>query len=149
MKPFVIWSLILVVVVTTSYRFSSPGKEELMEIEKKFSELCMRSGMKVAFLEYMDTGAVLLRAGHLPIVGKAAAQFVEGAGIGPGVLSWEPMAADLSVSGDLGYTYGIYTVHEPSGNPTGTYTTIWKKNREGKWKFVLDTGNPGTEPQKN
>jgi ketosteroid isomerase-like protein len=145
MKPFVIWSLILVLVVTTSYRFSSPGKEELMDMEKKFSDLCMRSGMKVAFLAFMDSTAVLLRPGHPPITGKAAAEFVGGTGIGPGVLSWMPVAADLSASGELGYTYGIYTVHDPSGDLTGTYTTIWKKNAKGEWKFVLDTGNPGTE----
>jgi ketosteroid isomerase-like protein len=25
----------------------------------------------------------------------------------------------------------------------GTYTSIWKKEKNGKWKFVLDTGNEG------
>jgi ketosteroid isomerase-like protein len=25
----------------------------------------------------------------------------------------------------------------------GTYTTFWKKDKKGKWKFVLDTGNDG------
>lgn len=119
-----------------------------MQTERQFSELCMKSGMKVAFLQFMDTNAVLLRAGNPPIIGKAAARFVENAGVGPGVLSWEPMAADLSASGELGYTYGIYTIHESSGNQTGTYTTIWKKNGNGEWKFVLDTGNPGTGGEK-
>jgi ketosteroid isomerase-like protein len=25
----------------------------------------------------------------------------------------------------------------------GTYTSIWKKQSDGTWKFVLDTGNEG------
>ena len=25
----------------------------------------------------------------------------------------------------------------------GTYVTIWKKDADGNWKFVLDTGNQG------
>jgi ketosteroid isomerase-like protein len=25
----------------------------------------------------------------------------------------------------------------------GTYVTIWRKQKDGKWKFVLDTGNQG------
>ena len=149
MKSLLIGTLVLVLLVTSAYKFSSPGKEELMEIEKKFSDLCMRSGMKVAFLEFMDSNAVLLRADHPPLIGKAAASFVESAQVGPGVLSWVPTAGDLSASGDIGYTYGVYTVHEKSGDQFGTYTTIWKKNGKGDWKFVLDTGNPGIGPQKN
>jgi ketosteroid isomerase-like protein len=148
MKSVLISTLVLVFLVTAAFRFASPGKEELIGTEKKFSDLCMKSGMKVAFLEFMDSTAVLLRAGHPPIVGKAAAEFVGRAGIGPGVLSWVPAAADLAASGELGYTYGIYTVHNSSGDQTGTYTTVWKKNGKGEWKFVLDTGNPGTEGEK-
>src|SRR6478609_3205478 len=143
MKSFLLVSLVVVFLVTTGYRYSSSGQQELMETEKAFSNLCMQSGMKVAFLQFMDSNAVLLRADHPPIVGKAATKFIENSSMGPGVLSWVPSAADLSGSGDLGYTYGVYTVHDPKGDLSGTYTTIWKKKGKGEWKFVLDTGNPG------
>jgi ketosteroid isomerase-like protein len=48
----------------------------------------------------------------------------------------------------MGYTYGIYTVEMDSPEGTvvtkeGTYATIWKKDKDGNWKFVLDTGNQG------
>jgi ketosteroid isomerase-like protein len=147
MKSFLIGTLVLVLLATSAYKNSSPGKDELMEAERQFSLLCMQSGMKVAFSAFMDSSAVLLRPEHRPIVGKAAAAFVENSTMGPGILSWVPSEADISASGDLGYTYGIYTVHQPSGDVFGTYTTIWKKNRKGEWKFVLDTGNPGIEQE--
>jgi ketosteroid isomerase-like protein len=25
----------------------------------------------------------------------------------------------------------------------GTYVSVWKKQKDGKWKFMLDTGNEG------
>jgi hypothetical protein len=61
MKSFLFVSLVVVFLVTTGYRYSSSGQQELMETEKAFSDLCMRSGMKVAFLQFIDSNAVLLR----------------------------------------------------------------------------------------
>jgi ketosteroid isomerase-like protein len=67
------------------------------------------------------------------------------------ILSWEPLFADISKSNDLGYTYGVYKVQmdSPEGSTVdkeGTYVTIWKKDKNGDWKFVLDTGNQGLGP---
>ena len=103
--------------------------------------------MKLAFLEYIDSTAVLLRAGNYPIAGNAARRFIQQGQDSSYTLTWEPVAAELSSSGDIGYTYGIYTV-QMKNMPTdkadkGTYVTIWKKQAGGSWKFVLDTGNPG------
>jgi ketosteroid isomerase-like protein len=57
----------------------------------------------------------------------------------------------VALSGELGYTYGIYEVRSRGGIKTigeGTYVTIWKKDRQGNWKFVLDAGNEGLGPKK-
>jgi ketosteroid isomerase-like protein len=60
------------------------------------------------------------------------------------VLSWNPLFEKISENGDLGY-YGIHTTLEKaSGEVTkGTYITIWEKQTDGNWKFVLDTGTQG------
>jgi ketosteroid isomerase-like protein len=47
------------------------------------------------------------------------------------------------LSGDLGYTYELFTVTAKDTTMQGTYVSIWKKQKDGNWKFVLDTGNPG------
>jgi ketosteroid isomerase-like protein len=65
-------------------------------------------------------------------------------------LTWTPIGADISASGDLGYTYGSYEMRMTGtdGKPVvahGKYTTIWKKQRDGNWKVVLDIGNNGPE----
>jgi ketosteroid isomerase-like protein len=61
-------------------------------------------------------------------------------------LVWTPVGADISASGDLGYTWGTYEFRskDKDGKPTvdyGKYTSIWKKQKDGSWKVVLDMGN--------
>jgi len=65
-------------------------------------------------------------------------------------LTWTPTGADISASGDLGYTFGTYEFRskEKDGNPVvvhGKYTSIWKKQKDGSWKVVLDMGNSSPE----
>lgn len=65
-------------------------------------------------------------------------------------LTWAPVGADISASGDLGYTYGNYEFRskDKDGKPIvehGKYTSIWKKQKDGKWKVVLDMGNATKE----
>ncbi|MGC1452130.1 MAG: nuclear transport factor 2 family protein, partial [Candidatus Sulfotelmatobacter sp.] len=67
-------------------------------------------------------------------------------------LTWTPVGADISGSGDLGYTYGNYEFHAKAkdGKPVvqyGKYTSIWKQQKDGSWKVVLDMGNASPEPK--
>jgi len=61
------------------------------------------------------------------------------------VLIWEPLYEKISESGELGYTYGLHTnTDKVTGEVTkGTYVTIWLKQPDGSWRFVLDTGTQG------
>ncbi len=122
-------------------------KTALMEVDKAFSLLSEQKGMKNAFIEYLDSNGVLLRTGHLPIVGANAIDYLIQQNDSAFTLKWEPHFAEAAASGDLGYTYGVYEVHLNAKDTTmyGTYVSIWKKQKDGKWKFVLDTGNEGIE----
>jgi len=67
-------------------------------------------------------------------------------------LTWSPVHVDVSASGDLAYSFGNYEFRSigKDGKPSvehGKYTTIWKKQRDGKWKVVLDMGNANPEPK--
>jgi ketosteroid isomerase-like protein len=66
-------------------------------------------------------------------------------------LTWTPVGADISASGDLGYTYGYYEFQhtDQAGKRVaehGKYTSIWKLQKDGSWKVVLDMGNSGPDP---
>jgi ketosteroid isomerase-like protein len=59
-------------------------------------------------------------------------------------LEWEPIWADVSNGGDLGYTTGpsVWTDHTPANRPPyyGFYFSFWKKQPTGEWKVVFDVG---------
>ena len=66
-------------------------------------------------------------------------------------LTWTPLRAEVSASGDLGWTTGSYemTRLDEQGAPhvrRGKYVTIWRRQADGSWKAVLDGGNPDTPP---
>jgi ketosteroid isomerase-like protein len=67
-------------------------------------------------------------------------------------LTWTPIKAEMATSGDLGYTYGnyVYTAKNKEGKAVtsyGKYTSIWKKQKDGQWKVVVDVGNSSPDPK--
>ena len=121
----------------------SVAKQEMINTDIAFSDYSNKHGMKKAFIEYIDDDGVLLRPDHLPIVGADAIDFLTQQNDSSYTLTWEPSFAAISSSADLGYTYGIYKLEMKDTVSRGTYVSIWKKQPDGKWKFVLDTGNEG------
>ena len=121
------------------------AKMEMMDADRAFSKMAEEKGMKAAFIEYLDSNGVLLRPNHLPIAGADAVDFLIQQNDADYTMTWEPKNGVIARSGELGYTYGIYALR-PSAKDTiiyGTYVSIWKKEKGGTWKYVLDSGNEG------
>ena len=125
------------------YQQKPAPDEELVRVDKAFSEMSRQKGMKAAFLAYIDDRGVLLRKNSYPVIGQQAKDLVKKMNDSSFSLTWEPSFAAVAQSGELGYTYGIYTSKLKDTAAQGTYVTIWKKQKDGSWKFVLDTGNEG------
>lgn len=133
----------------------NPGssKDELIKTDKEFSQKCIKDGMASAFLAYADDDVILMRDNHFPIVGKKELKkHYSEIKNGNDKLEWSPVKAEVAESGELGYTFGnwTYTAKNNKGDTNktyGNYVTIWKKQRYGSWKFVLDGGNtvPGIQ----
>jgi ketosteroid isomerase-like protein len=87
----------------------------------------------------------LLRPNVYPIVGADAVDFIIAQKTEDLILTWRPKDAVVAASGELAYTYGVYniTVKDSDEAMQGSYVTIWKKQLDGKWKFVLDTNTEG------
>lgn len=117
--------------------------EILIEADKKFSELSKQVGMKKAFIEYIDQEGILLRPNHAPIIGADAIDFLSQVNDSAFTLTWQPGGGEISQSDDMGFTYGVYNLELKDTVLKGTYVSIWKKQKDGKWKFVLDSGNEG------
>lgn len=140
----------LLIVIIVSFSLAGCAQEQdreseladLLETDRRFSELSAEKGAYEAFDSFMADDAVLYQDRSHPIRGGAA---IREAMTGDGTLRWEPFFADISESSDLGYTLGeyAYTVTDSLGvlrTSTGYYVSIWKRQPDGGWKFVFDSG---------
>lgn len=57
-------------------------------------------------------------------------------------LSWTVESADVSKDGSLGYTRGSFKGEQGGKAFSGSYTTVWKKQKDGKWRVAVDIASP-------
>jgi ketosteroid isomerase-like protein len=127
--------------------------DELLRTDSEFAALSKQKGAAAAFSVYIADDVRMMSPGQPMQIGrdKALALFTPAE---PGEqLLWEPQEAAAAASGDLGFTWGIAhsTRRLPDGNLRTTeskYVTIWRKQQDGSWKFVLDGGNGSAPPPK-
>jgi ketosteroid isomerase-like protein len=122
-------------------------KIALLKTDEAFSALSVEKGMKTAFIEYIDSNGVLLKPNELPIMGARAIDYLIEQNDTGYTLNWQPQYAVVARSADLGYTFGIYALHPGSTDTViyGSYVSIWKKQGDGNWKFVLNSANEGID----
>ena len=143
--------IIFIALLSCAGNNKNPTSGILIQTDRDFSAMSVKEGMFKAFLFYIADDGVILRDNSFPDKGRESMiRRFSGRTDTSFVLSWEPMYEKISESGDLGYTYGIHTTTDRStGEVTkGTYITIWQKQPDGNWKFVLDTGTEGL-PESN
>lgn len=122
-------------------------KPAMLQADRDFSKLSEEKGMKYALMHYIDGKGVLLRPNALPFEGGDAINFISQGNDSSYKITWEPNGGSIAKSGELGYTYGVYSI-KPVDKDTvfyGTYVSIWKRQADGSWKFALETGNEGIE----
>jgi ketosteroid isomerase-like protein len=54
--------------------------------------------------------------------------------------SWAPTRVEVLDSGTLAMTSG--PVKEPDGKPAGTFSSVWRREPDGVWRIILDSGCP-------
>ena len=115
------------------------SRQALVEMEHAFAKAAAAKGTRDAFIEFLADDGIIFQPG--PVNGK---KFWTERQPRKGLLSWEPVFADISGAGDLGYTTGPWEFRPngPQDQPVafGQYFSIWKKQPDGAWKAVLDRG---------
>jgi ketosteroid isomerase-like protein len=127
-------------------REPGPELKSLVEAERAFSKTSETRGIREAFLTYLADEAVVFR----PHPVQARKWYQERESI-PGLLTWEPVFADVSRAGDLGYTTGPYEFREKNAAAApvryGHFVSAWKKQPDGSWRVVVDLGTPHPRPE--
>src|SRR5271165_6363770 len=151
-----VFTLVVVfIVIPNTHSFASasekPTAETLRQMEGEFMKAAAEHG-SAGYMSYYADDAVEVPNGAAIISGKInIAKDMGFLDDKNNHLSWTPVGADISSSGDLGYTYGTFEFSSLSkeGKPVlehGKYTSIWKKQKDGNWKVVLDMGNAVSQP---
>jgi ketosteroid isomerase-like protein len=120
--------------------------DTLRQLEAEFMKSAAEHGSQ-GYLSYYADDAVEVPNGAPIIQGKV--NIAKGMGFldqKDNHLTWALVGADIAASGDLGYTYGTFEFRSKDKNGKtvvdhGKYTSIWKKQKDGSWKVVLDMGN--------
>jgi ketosteroid isomerase-like protein len=128
--------------------------QALLAADREFSRLSAERGSGPAFAAWLADDAIELPEGANPIVGRAA--IVRSMDEPPPgtteSLVWTPEAASVAASGDLGWTWGRFTLelHAADGRTTtakGKYVSAWRREKTGRWRVVLDMGNSDPKPR--
>lgn len=167
MKYFGIFLIVIVIVILASVfitkelssnseadnaRLIEKSKKELIAADKAFYKESLIKGTGRAFIDFAANEVILMRQKQFPVMGKQALeQLYQNKDTVALPLKWEPVKAEVSPDGKLGYTFGNwqYTEVDDNGNidrTYGNYVTIWQKQTDGSWKYVLDGGTTTPAP---
>jgi ketosteroid isomerase-like protein len=145
MRPALIGVAVAVAVWRVAAQAPEPLPESLtqmIEAERAFAARALVIGWKDAFLEYFAPSAVGFADGK---PGSAREQIAKNPDPPKDLqLIWEPRYGDVSASGELGYLTGPVRnirASRDGGKPRfSNYASIWKRQRDGSFKVVMDVG---------
>ncbi len=118
--------------------------QEILKIEKDFEKMVADSGMALAFKYFAADNAVMLRKNDSIIHGKEAiGNYYSKYSTDSIWLNWDVEYADISDDATLAYTWGNSTfkiLRKTGVTETfkGKFHTVWKRQKDGIWKFVWD-----------
>ena len=118
-------------------------KLEIMKVEKEFNDMAQEEGLAIAFSTFVADEGVIKRGKNIIKGKKSIRQWYEKDVRPNESLSWTPTYVDVSENGDMAYTYGnyIFTSLDSLGTKKeskGIFHTVWKRQKNGTWKFVYD-----------
>ena len=118
-------------------------RNALLQADLNFSRASEEKGAAQAFYEFLTPDGICLWDGEPPIHGRDAVK-VHLAARPQGFFTWQPSAADVARSGDLGFTWGTAIFQSKVTGPDekphishSKYVSIWKKQSNSRWRVVL------------
>jgi ketosteroid isomerase-like protein len=126
--------------------------QEMVDTERAFAKKSADEGVRPAFLAFIADDGILFRPNA--VKGK---QWMSEHPVPPSdkrpLLSWYPSVADISLVGDMGYTTGPWEFrpdsHDAKAVAWGNFLTVWKRQPDGSFKFVIDLGISNPKPEQD
>lgn len=131
---------------------TQPGSalQSLVDTERAFARTSEEQGTRPAFLAFIAEDGILFRP--TAINGK---KWIQQNPLPPSdkrpLLAWRPAFADIALAEDMGYTFGPWEfkadIKDAKPAAYGHFVTVWKRQADGGWKFVIDHGVSHPQPQ--
>lgn len=124
------------VIVVAAAQTSDPMA--LVESERAFARDVAELGIRDGFLTHLAENSVVFQAG--PVDGRAS---YEARPKTASRLAWDPVYAEISSGGDLGWTTGPWTFRpgeDEAVAATGHYVSLWRLGDDGVRRVELDIG---------
>ena len=149
MKARILCSMLVLWLLPTVVAQNS-ALSSLVETERSFARAAAEKNTQEAFLAFIADDGILFRPNA--VNGKRWMQENPMAGSSKRpLLSWQPIFADLSEDEDLGYTTGPWEykadVNDKEPVAFGNFVTVWKRQPDSSWKFVIDLGISNPRPK--
>lgn len=117
----------------------SANPSAVVAAEIAFNRLAQDKGQWTAFRVTAAKDAVMF----VPDMVNAQA-WLKGRKDPPASVKWQPQKVLMSCDGSVGVTTGAW--QQPDGS-NGYFTTIWRRDKKGRWNWVLDHGDTLKTPR--
>ena len=123
--------------------------QAMVDTERAFAAMSEAQGIRPSFMAFIADDGILFRP--TAVKGK---QWLTEHPLPPSdkrpLLSWQPTFAAMARSEDMGYTTGPWeykaNIHDVAPVAWGNFLTVWKRQPDGSWKFVIDLGISNPKP---
>jgi ketosteroid isomerase-like protein len=130
---------LIIILLFVQLSHAQKGIDGIIKAEKSFAARSVADGTKDAFLKFADSAGIVWST-EVEAPMNAIETWTKREKR-PGKLDWQPVYAEIATSQNFGYTTGPYTfIRNDSVLARGEYVTVWKINKNGEWKFVVDLG---------
>lgn len=117
--------------------------QEMVQTEQAFSRMALEKNTRDAFMAYIADDGLLFRNGAVN-GRKWMLDHPSPPSDKRPLLAWQPILGMVAASGEFGYTTGPWQskpdINDEKPSAYGHFVTVWKKQPDGSWKFVVDLG---------
>lgn len=116
-----------------------PDPSSVIAAEIAFNRLAQQEGQWTAFRETAADDAVMFVPQRV-----VAKDWLKKQADPPASVSWAPSIVYVSCNGNLAASTG--NLKRPDGS-AGYFTTIWRRDKKGRWRWILDHGDTLATPR--
>src|SRR3954467_2789265 len=147
-KSICVFALLLMastIAIGASKKLQEQERQKIAKAEADFEKARAERGLEGWLSFFADDTADFVRGAPFTFTKEEMRQHLQKDFDPADQLTWQPVKIDVAASGDLAYSVGTWQLKgkNPAGEDvtqTGKYITVWKKQKDGSWKVVADTG---------